>query len=372
VRVLTVIGARPQFIKAGPVSVAFKKLGIDEIIVHTGQHYDQSMSQVFFDELNLKPPDINLNVGSGSHGVQTGAMLAALDAVITSAKPDCVVVYGDTNSTLAGALAAVKLHVPVAHVEAGLRSFNREMPEEINRVVADSISDLLLAPTETAVKNLLADGIPKQRILQTGDVMLDAAKMYGELAARSAILERQTLVPQQYVLATVHRAENTDKPTRLAAIAEGLAIASNSLEVIWPVHPRTHKALSSMGLGLRLPSSVVLTEPLGYLDMLQLERNAAVVVTDSGGVQKEAFFCEVPCVTLRDETEWTELIALGWNILCPPIHSGAIASAILSRRLQRGLPGTPYGDGKAAHRIAEAVTTFKPIASGGIPSTALS
>jgi UDP-GlcNAc3NAcA epimerase len=371
-RVLTVVGARPQFIKAGPVSAALKKLGVEEIVVHTGQHYDRSMSQVFFDELHLKPPDINLNVGSGSHGVQTGAMLAALDPVITSAKPDCVLVFGDTNSTLAGALAAVKLRIPVAHVEAGLRSFNRAMPEEINRVVADSISDLLLAPTETAVKNLLAEGIPEQRILRAGDVMFDAAIMYGELASRSAILDRLGLVPQQYVLATVHRAENTDNAARLGAIADGLTTASASLKVIWPVHPRTRKALSSMDLGFHLPSTVVLTEPLGYLDMLQLERNATVIVTDSGGVQKEAFFCEVPCVTLRDETEWTELIALGWNVLCPPVSSEAISGAILSRRLQRGLSGTPYGDGNAAHRIAEAVTNFKTIRSGEMPCTSLS
>jgi UDP-GlcNAc3NAcA epimerase len=239
-------------------------------------------------------------------------------------------------------------------------------------VVADSISDLLLAPTETAVKNLLAEGIPKQRILRAGDVMFDATMMYGELASRSAILDRLGLVSQRYVLATIHRAENTDNTARLRAIADGLATVSASLKVIWPVHPRTRKALSSMDLGFHLPSTVVMTEPLGYLDMLLLERNATVIVTDSGGVQKEAFFCEVPCVTLRDETEWTELIALGWNVLCPPVSSEAIAGAILSRRLQRGLPGTPYGDGNAAHRIAEAITNSKTIRSGEIPSTSLS
>jgi UDP-GlcNAc3NAcA epimerase len=215
VRVLTVIEARPQFIKAGPVSAALKKLRVDEIIVHTGQHYDRSMSQVFFDELQLKPPDINLNVGSGSHGIQTGGVLAALDPVMSSEKPDCVLIYGDTNSTLAGALAAVKLHIPVAHVEAGLRSYNRAMPEEINRVVADSISDLLFAPTEAAVRNLLKEGVLEQRIMLTGDVMFDAALMYGEIASRRNILDRLDLVPQQYVLATVHRAENTDNAARL-------------------------------------------------------------------------------------------------------------------------------------------------------------
>jgi UDP-GlcNAc3NAcA epimerase len=347
-RVLTVVGARPQFIKAAPVSAALKRLGVEEIIVHTGQHYDLSMSQVFFDELKLKSPDINLNIGSGSHGIQTGAMLAALDPVMNSAKPDCVLIYGDTNSTLAGALAAAKLRIPIAHVEAGLRSFNRAMPEEINRVVADSVSDLLLAPTATAVRNLLAEGVPGERILQTGDVMYDAALIYGELADRGGILARLGLLPQQYALATVHRAENTDNVARLAAIAAGLAAASASLRVIWPVHPRTRKALVSVAPELRLPSKVVLTGPLGYLDMLQLERNAAVIVTDSGGVQKEAFFCQVPCVTLRNETEWTELITLSWNMLCPPLSGAEIAGAILSRRFQRGRPGMPYGDGPQA------------------------
>ena len=335
--------------------------------MHTGQHYDRCMSQVFFDELHLKPPAINLNVGSGSHGVQTGVMLAALDPVIVAAKPDCVLVYGDTNSTLAGALAVVKLHIPVAHVEAGLRSFNRTMPEEINRVVSDSISDLLLAPTEAAVKNLLAEGISERRIQRVGDVMYDAAIMNGELASRSAILDRLRLAPQEYVLATVHRAENTDNAARLAAIAAGLASASASLKVVWPIHPRTSKALSLMEKSLPLPNTVVLIEPLGYLDTLQLERNAAVIVTDSGGVQKEAFFFEVPCVTLRDETEWIELIALGWNVLCPPVSSDAVAGAILSRRFQRGLPGTPYGCGNAAHRIADAVSNLKTSPLGGIP-----
>ena len=364
-KVLTVIGARPQFIKAGPVSAALEQLGIEETVVHTGQHYDQSMSQVFFDELQLKAPDINLNVGSGSHGVQTGAMLSALDPIMCAEKPDWVLIYGDTNSTLAGALAAAKLHIPVAHVEAGLRSFNRRMPEEINRIVADSVSDLLLAPTMTAVQNLLAEGVPQRRILQTGDVMYDATLIYGELAGRSDILARLGLVSRQYVLATVHRAENTDDAARLSAIAGGLAVASKSLKVVWPVHPRTRKALSSETSDSLLPSAVEQIEPLGYLDMLQLERNAAVIVTDSGGVQKEAFFCEVPCVTLRDETEWTELIALGWNVLCPPVSSAAVSCAILSQHLRRGMPGTPYGDGAAAFRIAGAVSGLT-VSSGKI------
>ena len=229
-KVLTVIGARPQFIKSGPVSAALKRSSVNEIIVHTGQHYDSFMSQVFFDELRLPSPDINLGIGSGSHGAQTGAMLVALDSVMSSQKPDYVLTYGDTNSTLAGALAAVKLRIPVAHVEAGLRSFNRAMPEEINRVVVDSISEIFFTPTVTAVQNLLAEGVLKQRIVLTGDVMYDAALMYGEMASQSGILTRLGLVPGHYAVATVHRAENTDNTANLSAIMQGLATASATLK----------------------------------------------------------------------------------------------------------------------------------------------
>jgi UDP-GlcNAc3NAcA epimerase len=355
VKVLTVIGARPQFIKAGPVSAALKKLGIHEVIVHTGQHYDHRMSEIFFDELRLKPPDINLNVGSGSHGVQTGAMLSALDPIMSSEKPDWVLIYGDTNSTLAGVLAASKSHIPVAHVEAGLRSFNRAMPEELNRVVADAISDLLLAPTETAVRNLRAEGVAEWRIVQAGDVMFDAALMYGKYADQGNALAQHALVEREYALVTIHRAENTDDSARLQAIVDGLASASADLKMIWPVHPRTRKVLASLGLESRLPREIQLTEPVGYLEMLQLERKAALIVTDSGGVQKEAFFCGVPCVTLRDQTEWTELIDLGWNVLCPPVNGSAIAEAIRAGRTQQGRAGTPFGDGNAADHIAKAL-----------------
>jgi len=350
-RILTVIGARPQFIKAGPVSAALRKLGVKEVIVHTGQHYDRSMSQVFFDELGLPSPDIHLGIGSGSHGAQTGAMLAALDSVICTHGPDCVLIYGDTNSTLAGALAAVKLHVPVAHVEAGLRSFNRKMPEEINRIVVDSISEILFTPTVTASQNLLAEGIQKKRIVPTGDVMYDAALMYGELASHSGILTRLGVSPGEYALATVHRAENTDNREHLTAIVQGLAAASATLKVLWPVHPRTSKALSSMSLNC--PDTLVLTDPLSYLDMVQLERNAAIVVTDSGGVQKEAFFYKVPCVTLRTETEWTELVDLGWNRLSPPTDADAISHSILAGLGSKGQIAEPYGNGTASERIVQ-------------------
>jgi UDP-GlcNAc3NAcA epimerase len=358
-KVLTVIGARPQFIKAGPVSKAFRKLGIAETVVHTGQHYDHSMSQVFFDELGLEPPQINLNVGSGTHGIQTGTMLSALDPILFSQKPDWVLVYGDTNSTLAGALSAAKLHIPVAHVEAGLRSFNRSMPEELNRLVADTLSDLLFAPTEVGVANLIAEGVAMHRIHMVGDVMYDAALMYGQLAQERDTLVRLGLMRNEFSLATIHRAENTDNPTRLLAIADGLIQASKSLKIIWPVHPRTRKMLVSSNLEARLAHHITLAEPLGYLDMLQLERNAAVIVTDSGGVQKEAFFFRVPCVTLRDETEWTELIDLGWNCLCSPTDGASISAAILSRQNVNGRTGSPYGDGNAALKIAESLVKTK-------------
>ncbi len=351
-KVLTVIGARPQFIKAGPVSAALRNAGIEEVLVHTGQHYDPSMSQVFFDELGLPEPAINLNVGSGMHGEQTGAMLSGLEKAILAERPDWVLIYGDTNSTLAGALAAVKLHVSVAHVEAGLRSFNRAMPEEINRIVADAVSHLLFAPTATALRNLVAEGVSRDRIVECGDVMYDAALVYGTRSEKSDVLQRLNLEPKGYVLATVHRAENTDNPERLQAILDGLRRTAEAINVVLPVHPRTRKALESAP-ALHSGKNLRLIEPLGYLDMLQLQRNAAVIATDSGGVQKEAFFCGVPCVTLRDETEWTELVELGWNTLCPPRDGASMAEIILSCRGRAGHPGTPYGDGNAAKKVVD-------------------
>lgn len=355
-KVLTVLGARPQFVKSGPVSAALEAAGIEEVLVHTGQHYDRAMSQIFFDELRLRIPDINLNAGSGSHGVQTGVMLAALDPILISARPDCVLVYGDTNSTLAGALAASKMHIPVAHVEAGLRSFNRRMPEEINRVVTDCLSTLLLTPTETAVRNLVAEGVEDWRIQPVGDVMYDAVLRYGNLVEGNDTSTRLGLHGQEYLLVTVHRAENTDNPERLRAILSGLSAVSAELRVVWPVHPRTRKALCGLDSSGSGTQHIEMIEPLGYLEMLQLERRAAVIVTDSGGVQKEAFFFRTPCVTLRDETEWTELIELGWNVLCPPSRGpAAIALAIRDAYRREGDTASPYGDGNASTRIAEAI-----------------
>ena len=312
-KIATIIGARPQFIKAAPVSGALRALAggaITEILIHTGQHYDGNMSQVFFDELGLQEPDYNLGVGSGNHGWQTGKMLAAVEEVLVEEKPDCVLIYGDTNSTLAGALAASKLHIPVAHVEAGLRSFNRDMPEEVNRVVADQLSGWLFAPTETAVTNLKREGITRGVHL-VGDVMEDAvAEHLVRAECRSEILDRMKIRPGDYLLVTVHRAENTDCPQRLKGICEALHSLARRWRIVWPVHPRARKLLNPA-----LLTGVSLIEPIGYLDMLVLEKNAAAILTDSGGVQKEARWLQVPCITLREETEWVETLKGGWNYL---------------------------------------------------------
>lgn len=357
-KLLTVIGARPQFIKASIVSTTLRECGaaIREIVVHTGQHYDPSMSAVFFSELGMKEPDYNLNVGSGLHGEQTGRMLSALEQVLLREQPDCVLVYGDTNSTLAGALTAAKLHIAVAHVEAGLRSFNREMPEEINRVLTDHVSELLFAPTETAVSHLRREGIRGEAVHLVGDVMFDVAIRMGARAENeSRALAGLALRPKQYVLCTVHRAENTDSPECLRRILEALGGISRELPVIFPVHPRTRVALSR-GQTLSAVPGVRMIEPLGYLDMALLEKNAALIATDSGGVQKEAFFYRVPCVTLRRETEWTELVEAGWNRLAPPEDAESICRSMRQALALRGTECSPYGDGFAARRIVGALS----------------
>jgi len=353
-KLANIVGARPQFIKVAPLLRAIQQHNeacpeapIQEVLVHTGQHYDYEMSQVFFDELRLKAPDYHLGVGSGTHGYQTGEMLKRIEGVLLKEKPDLVIVYGDTNSTLAGALAAVKLHIPVAHVEAGLRSFKKSIPEEINRVLTDHVSDFLFCPTETAVKNLEREGIT-QGVYLVGDVMYDAAFMYLELAERkSQILKRLNIALKSYALVTVHRAENTDNPERLRAIFAGLErIVQAGLQVILPLHPRTRKVAEALGLSL---NSVWVLKPVSYLDMLLLEKNARVILTDSGGVQKEAFFFRVPCVTLREETEWVETVEAGWNTLvgCDPEW---IVQAALEAK-PGGESAWPYGDGRAGERI---------------------
>jgi UDP-GlcNAc3NAcA epimerase len=353
-RIVTIIGARPQFIKAAPVSRAIAaRPGLEEVLLHTGQHFDEMMSEVFFREMRIAEPKYNLGVGGLSHGAMTGRMLEAIEKVLLKERPDRVLVYGDTNSTLAGALAAAKLDLPVAHVEAGLRSFNMAMPEEVNRRLTDHLCALLFAPTMAAVENLRREGIT-QGVHRTGDVMYDAALQFLALAeSRGDTLGRLGLAPKGYVLATVHRAENTDDPGRLRTIVEALAAVAAETPVLLPLHPRTREALEA--LGVTVPRGVRIVEPVGFLDMVVLEKNARAIATDSGGVQKEAYFYGVPCVTLREETEWVELVEAGANRLAPPrdarmVH-GAIRAALSAGPRAGG--ASLYGDGNASGRIVE-------------------
>jgi UDP-GlcNAc3NAcA epimerase len=352
VKILTIVGARPQFIKAAPVSRALTESRIDEYLVHTGQHYDHRMSEIFFEELGLAPPRENLGVGSGSHAEQTGRMLPLLERAMLDQRPDMVLVYGDTNSTLAGALAACKLGIPIAHVEAGLRSFNREMPEEHNRVLTDHCSALLFCPTLRAVTNLGNEGIVAG-VHHVGDVMYDAALQFGAVArARSSILSDVGVSEQGYFLATIHRAYNTDDPVRLASLVA--ALDALSLPVILPLHPRTRARLAE-GEATRTNGTVRIVEPVGYLDMLRLEEGAAGILTDSGGVQKEAYFFQVPCFTLRPETEWVETVESGWNVLVGT-DAGSIAQAVASWQRPSVIPAI-FGDGASAMAIARALSS---------------
>jgi UDP-GlcNAc3NAcA epimerase len=348
-KILTVIGARPQFIKAAPVSMALKKSGrFREVLVHTGQHYDRNMSGVFFKEMGIPHPDYNLEAGSGTHAEQTGNIMQRLEPLLIKEKPAMVLIYGDTNSTLAAALTAAKLHIPVVHVEAGLRSFNMEMPEEINRIVADRLSSLLFAPTRTAVENLKREGI-RCNVFKTGDVMYDAARIFSEKARKtSRVLENLRLKPGAYRLATVHRAENTDDKTRLRNILKALSVLGREMPLVFPVHPRTRKMIDRFGLAQHT-QGLVLIEPAGFLDMVSLEAGAALILTDSGGVQKEAYFHRVPCVTLRNETEWVETVASGWNVLADVRDPGKILAVATAKRKNRLIH--EYGNGKTAEFI---------------------
>jgi len=352
--ILTVVGARPQLIKAAILSHALRTSGgVHEMLLHTGQHYDENMSDVFFQELNIPRPDFNLGIGSGPHGAQTGRMLEGIERALADVKPDMAIIYGDTNSTLAGALAAAKLHVPVAHIEAGLRSFNRRMPEEINRVVTDHLSTWLFPPTTTAVANLAREGIAGNCVHLVGDVMYDAALHFGA-RARVDCLGRFGVRQREYILATIHRAENTDSPERLRSLFEGLASVAAEVPVVFPLHPRTRSVLRREGLLEPPRRRLCLCDPVGYLEMLALEKQALLIVTDSGGVQKEAFFHRVPCVTLRDETEWVELVAAGWNRLVQPRNAETVRDCVLAA-LTAGAPAGPvpklYGDGQAAQCV---------------------
>jgi len=369
IKIVSIVGARPQFIKAMMVSRAIRhhnrqksRPRLIEILVHTGQHYDYEMSQVFFDKMKIPAPRYQLGVGSGTHGQMTGRMLPRIEKVMLKERPDWVIVYGDTNSTLAGAIVAAKLRIPVAHVESGLRSYNRRMPEEINRVLTDRISDILFCPTETAVGNLAKEGI-SDGVYKVGDVMYDAFLTYKKIAAqKSKILQDLQLRPYGYYLATVHRQENTDDPERLLRIFSALEeLASEDCPFVIPLHPRTRGALKSRGIDLKKESCVRLILPLSYLDMMALELQAAMIFTDSGGMQKEAFFARIPCITLRDETEWVETVEAGWNFL-----AGADKKSILLAFAKANKPRQPassgqFGGGEASRLILEAIIAASPL-----------
>jgi UDP-GlcNAc3NAcA epimerase len=372
-KIVSIVGARPQFIKLAPLVRAFNEKGKDikHVIIHTGQHYDYNMSKVFFDELGIPTPDFHLEVGSGEHGVQTGLMLQRIEEALLSGLPDRVIVYGDTNSTLAGALAGSKLHIPVDHVEAGLRSYNRSMPEEINRGLTDHCSSILFCPTLNAVNNLRKEGftnianngelvtdasdIPGQTplVVNVGDIMYDSFLLCLEIAEKkSDIMQKLGLAPQEFCLVTIHRAENTDNEERLKNILEALTEISDGKQVIFPMHPRTQKAIEKVDVKSSLLDSLRVIEPVSYFDMLILEKNAEKILTDSGGMQKEAYFSRVPCVTLRDETEWVETVASGWNML-----TGAEKKKIVNgfHSAKTGSEMSEYGVGNTAAKIADII-----------------
>ena len=353
-KIVTILGARPQFIKAGTVSREIAKHpNITEVIVHTGQHFDENMSDIFFNEMNIPKPHYHLNINGLSHGAMTGQMLEGIEKVLIKEKPDWALVYGDTNSTLAGALAASKLHIKVAHVEAGLRSFNMAMPEEVNRILTDRISSLLFCPTQTAIDNLEKEGYDSmnKRIIKNGDVMQDGALFYKKLAKKP----KQLSLGNAFILSTIHRAENTDSPERLRNIIEALNTIACDIEIILPLHPRTKKLLST---SVCLHENIKIIEPVGYLEMVWLISNASLIMTDSGGLQKEAFFFHKPCITLRDETEWVELITHNFNVL-----GGAETQKIINlyhhHQFNNDYNVNLYGEGQASKILVEELLNFK-------------
>ena len=345
-KIASIVGARPQFIKEYAVSKELKKV-FDSILIHTGQHYDFEMSQVFFDQLKISEPDYNLGVGSGPQGKQTGEMLEKIEDVLLKEKPDGVLVYGDTNSTLAGALAATKMRIPLGHVEAGLRSFDKTMPEETNRILTDHASDFLFAPTKTAVKNLTCEGI-KNGVYLTGDVMSDALTQIIPLAKRTDILKKLKIESKQYLLTTIHRQSNTDDPNNLSALLDSLSETKET--IVFPVHPRTEKFIKMHQLENKIEKNIILTKPLGYIEFLCLEQNAKKILTDSGGIQKEAYLLKVPCVTLRENTEWVETVEDGWNVLVGT-NKEKILHAVQNFE-PKGKQRNVFGDGHASKTIA--------------------
>lgn len=358
IKIATVVGARPQFIKAATISRAIRSAYADRVIehlIHTGQHYDENMSQVFFDELEIPAPKYNLGVSGGTHGSMTGRMLQEIERVLQSDSPDWVLIYGDTNSTLAAALAAAKLHIPIVHVEAGIRSFNMRMPEEINRIVADRVSTLLCCPTKQATMNLAAEGI-RNGVHHVGDVMFDIALHVAEKSKRIDVTKKFGVRPKQFILATCHRPENTDSRERLTEIARAFASIAKSMPIVFPIHPRSKAKMADYGLleGLR---NILMIEPVSYLEMAALQRNAQAIVTDSGGMQKEAFFYEVPCITLRPDTEWPETVEAGGNVLVDADASQIVEEVENSGRRPRGAIRSAdiFGAGDAAFRTLELI-----------------
>lgn len=356
-KILTIVGARPQFIKAAALSRELEsRAGVEEILVHTGQHFDKNMSDVFFDEMNIPKPKYNLEINSLGHGAMTGRMLEGIEKLLLDEKPNMLLVYGDTNSTIAGALAAKKIHVPVGHVEAGLRSFNMRMPEEVNRILTDRISDHLFCPTDTAIKNLATEGFNDFdcKIHRSGDVMQDAALYYAQFSEEKSDVLSKLGSPKNYVLSTIHRAENTDDPIRLSAIISSLNEINKTQQVICPLHPRTRKILEN------LPEKAQFTilDPVGYFDMIELLKHASLVMTDSGGLQKEAFFFQNACITMRDQTEWTELVDNGYNMLAGADKAAIMNAYAKMSNLNLDFSKDLYGGGNAAANIADVLVSL--------------
>ncbi len=354
-KLVTILGARPQFVKAATVSRELKKAGVHEVIVHTGQHFDHNMSQVFFDEMEIPPPHYNLEISGLNHGAMTGRMLEKTEEVLLKEKPDYVLVYGDTNSTLAGALAASKLHIPVAHVEAGLRSFEMKMPEEVNRILADRMSSVLFCPTTTALKNLRNEGYDNFncKLILSGDVMYDAVKYYtSKITTHATILQKENL-QDSFILVTLHRAENTNDPARLKEICDALNEISKEVKIVLPLHPRTKAFLTAQKI--KLQAHII--DPVGYFDMLALLNQCSLVMTDSGGLQKEAYFFGKFCITLRDQTEWVELVEAGANALAGADRNKIIALFKENYKKSIHLNELLYGDGHAAAAIAKHFTS---------------
>ena len=358
-KVVTVLGARPQFIKAAALSRVFQKLDIQEIIIHTGQHYDQNMSDIFFKEMKIPNPNYLLQIASKHHGEMTGRMLEGVERILIAENPDAVLVYGDTNSTLAGALAASKLHIPIAHVEAGLRSFNRRMPEEINRVLTDHLSTWLFAPSESALTNLKHEGIDRNMVHMVGDVMYDAILYYQVISDReSQIIQKLDISERPYALVTIHRAENTNSPEMLSQIINALSLVAESKVLVFPVHPRTRNLMDINSL----PGNIKVIDPVGYFDMIALQKGSRLIITDSGGIQKEAFLNRKYCITVRGETEWVELVEAGVNYLAQADNIAELVHRLWDRPFVNNITDL-YGDGHAAEKIANVISksqkTFK-------------